>query len=53
MTTELGRGMAINTSSVVELSTASQEELGGEMLQVQAALWSLASLCLEGVEPLE
>lgn len=33
MTTEPGRCMAINTSSVVQLSTASWEELGGEMLQ--------------------
>lgn len=33
MTTEPGRCMAINTSSVVKLSTASWEELGGEMLQ--------------------
>lgn len=53
MTTEPGRGMAINTSSVVEHSTAPWEEPGGEMLQAQAALWSLASLCLEGVGPLE
>lgn len=53
MTTALGRGMAINTSSVVKLSTASWEELGREMLQVQVALWSLASLYLEQVEPLE
>lgn len=53
MTTEVRRGMAINTSSVGELSTASWEKLGGEMLQAQVALWPLASLCLEGVGPLE
>lgn len=48
MATEAGRGVAVNSSSVVELSTALWEELGGEVLQAQVALGFLGKSLSRG-----